>query len=236
MNMKKVTNKDKILLVASGVILAAIAVFLIAFWDTAIELTGKLLGGVELVEGYIKALGLPGIAAMMLIMVVCFFFPVISSMPIQLACGVTYGIWGGGGIILCALYIASQMLYLFRQNLKILSSPKQVQKRLELEKMISESDRNIYVALIIAYLLPGVPFLVINNLAASVLSYRKYSLVTLLGMLPDIFTTIFLGEKLLSSSPVASIVTLIAIVLLIVLSIVFNNRLITWFFTSKRKK
>ncbi len=230
------TSKDKILLSVSAIILLSITVFLIVFWDTAYSILERMLNGVDLVEDYIRVLGVVGIMTMMLIIIIFFFFPVISSMPVQIACGIGYGIWGGGAIVLLALVIATQLLYLFRQNLKIFSSPKQVEKRKELEKMIRESDRSIYFALILAYLLPAVPFLVISNLAASGLKYWKYTLVTVLGMIPDILTTLFIGEKLLSSSPIASVITLLAVIVVIALSIIFNDKLVKWAFTSKKKK
>ena len=234
--MKKLSKKDKVLLSLSAVILVSITTFLIVFWDTAYSILEKMLKGVDLVEEYIRSFGIVGIIVMMLIIILFFFFPVISSMPIQVACGITYGLGGGGLIVWLALCIATQLLYLFRQNLKTYSSPKQIQKRQELEKMIRESDRNIYVAIAIAYLLPAVPFLVISNLAASGLKYWKYTLVTCLGMIPDVLTTLFLGEKLLSTSPVASLITLIAVIVIITLSIIFNDKLVALAFVSKKKR
>ncbi len=236
MTKRRITKRDKILLCLSAIILVTISVFLIAFWDAAYSVAGRLLNGVELVEDYIKSLGIPGIIAMMLIMIICFFIPVISSLPIQIACGISYGFLLGGGIVLLSFFIAVQLLYLFRQNLRMFSSPRHLQKKLELETMIKESNRSVYLALIIAYLLPGIPFLVISNLAASGLNYRKYTLATVLGMIPDIATTIFVGEKLLSSSPTASIITLIAIVVIITLSIIFNDKLVKMVFAPKNKK
>ena len=233
---KKMTNKDKILLGVTAFIIAAIITFVIIFWDETYSILQKLLNGVDLVQDYIRSFGFVGIVVMMLIIIICFFFPIISSMPIQVACGIAYGLLGGGAIILLAVFIASQLLYLFRQNLKIFSSQKHIQKRAELEKMIKESNRNIYVALLIAYLLPAIPFLVISNLAATGLKYWKYTLVTLLGMIPDVLTTIFLGEKLLSTSPVASVITLIAVIAIIVLSIIFNDKLVTLAFAPKKSR
>ncbi len=234
--MKKITTKDKLLLSLSALILVAIAIFLIRYRNIAYSLAEKMLRGVDLVEEYIHSLGLIGITIMILIMIFCFFFPMISSIPVQIACGITYGILGGSAIAMLALILATQLLYLFRQNLKVFSSPKQIQKRKELEKMIAESDRNLYFALLIAYLLPAVPYLVISNLAASGLNYRKYTLVTVLGMIPDLVCTIFLGEKMLSTSPIASIITLIVMVIVITLSIIFNDKLLTWVFAPKKKK
>ncbi len=234
--MKRINKKDKVLLLLSAVILLVIAAFVIIFWADAYSLLKRMLAGVDLVEDYIQSLGLSGIVAMVIIMIACFFFPVISSAPIQVACGISYGLAGGSLIVLAAFFIAAQLLYLFRQNLRIFSSLKQIRKRLKLQKMIRESDRNIYVALMIAYALPAVPFLVICNLAASGLNYRKYTMVTTLGMIPDIIVTLFLGKKLLSSSPTASIITLFALLVIIVLSIVFNDKLVELAFVSKKKK
>ncbi len=235
MTIKKITTKDKILLIASAIIFIVIAVFVIAFWDTTYEMLTTMLNGVEYLQDRIQSLGIIGVIAMMLIMILCFFFPFISSMPIQVACGISYGIPIGGTIILISFIISTQLLYLLRQNIKVFSSLKQIEKRQELEKLISESNRSIYFALILAYLLPGIPFLVISNLAASGLKYPKYTMVTILGMIPDILTTIFVGEKLLSSSAEASVITLFAIIIIIVLSVIFNDKLIKWVFTSKKK-
>ncbi len=234
--MKKPSKKDTILLSISATILVAIAVFLIVFWDTAYAILEKLLNGIDLVQDYIRSFGIVGIIVMMIIIIVLFFFPFISSMPIQIACGIGYGIWLGGLIVLTSLFIATQLLFLFRQNLRVFSSQKQIKKRQELEKLIRESDRNVYFAIAIAYLLPAVPFLVISNLAASCLKYWKYTLVTIAGMIPDILVTIFLGEKLLSTSPVASVITLIAVIIVITLSIIFNDKLVYLAFAPRKKK
>ncbi len=233
--MKNLTKRDKILLIISGVILLVVTIFVSAFWDTAYSIFQRMLNGVDLVEEYIQSFGITGVIAMMMIMVFSFFVPVVSSVPVQVACGISYGFWGGSIIVWLSMFIATQLLYLFRQNLRAFSSPKQIEKRKELEKLIKDSNRNIYFAIMLAYVMPAIPFLVICNLAASGLKYEKYTLITSLGMIPDILVTLFLGKKLLSSSPTASIITLIAIITIIVLSIIFSDKLVYLAFSSKKK-
>ncbi len=234
--MSKMTKKDKILLILSAVILVAVAVFLIFFWDSVYSIAVKLLNGADVVEEYIQELGITGMIVIMLLLILCFFVPVIPSLPIQIACGLGYGILWGSIVSWVAFMIATQLFYLFRQNLQSFSSPKQLAKRQEMEALIKDSNRSLYFALFVAYCIPALPFLVISNLAMSGLKHWKYTLTTSVGMLPNVIITIFLGEKLLSSSPVASVITLVVIIALIVLSMTFNEKLIKWIFTRKKKK
>lgn len=234
--MKKITKKDKILIGVTATILLSAVIFVITFWEPTITLIEQMLSGVDLVQEYIKSLGIIGIVVMILIIIGCFFLPIISSMPVQIACGIAYGLFGGGFIVLFALTIASQLLFLFRQNLKVFYSKKHVEKRQELEQRIKDSNRSIIPALIIAYLLPGIPFLVISNLAATGLKYWKYTLITVLGSIPDVVITLFLGEKLLASSPVASIITLFVIITIIIFSMIFNDKLVNWAFRPRKQK
>ncbi len=236
MATNKLTKKDKLLLCVSAGVLLAIGIFVIVCWDATYTVLSRMLTGMDRVEDYIQSLGFVGLAVMVLVMVLCFFFPVIPAAPIQVACGIAYGMVGGSIVVMIAVFIGAQLLYLFRQNLRIFSSPRQIRKRRELEKMIQESDRNIYAAIIIAYLLPAIPFLVISNLAASGLKYPKYTVITFFGMIPDIITTLFLGEKLLSSSPLASVITLIAIIAIMTLSFIFNDKLVELVFAPAHKE
>ncbi len=229
------TKKDKILLSVSVVLLVAIVTLLIIFWDSVYSLLNKMNDGVDVVEEYIRSLGITGILVMVVLIMLLYFFPVISSVPIQVAAGIAYGILGGSLIVWVAVFLATQLLYLLRRDMRIFSTPNQIEKKRELERMIKESDRSIYVAVLIAYMLPAVPFLVISNLAASGLKYPKYTLVTALGMIPDILVTLFLGKKLLSSSPVTSVITLMAIIVIIILSIIFDDKLIRLAFATKKK-
>ncbi len=234
--MKKISKKDLILLIVSAAILTAVAIFVFVFWETAYDLAMRIINGVDRVEDYVLSLGWTGFALTVLLIVACFFFPVISSAPLQIVCGIAYGILGGSITVFIAFTLATQLFFLFRQNLRVFSSPRQLERRAALEKRIKESGKSIVPAVILAFMLPAVPFIVICNLAASSMRWWKYTLIVCLGMIPDILVTIYVGEKLLSTSPVASVISLTAIIIVVTLSMMYNDKLIEWMFRPKADK
>ena len=80
--MINLTRKNTILLICSFLILLAIVVFSIINWDLIHYLFEQLFLGVEFVGDYVKSLGFGGLLCIALVILVCFFFPVISSVPI----------------------------------------------------------------------------------------------------------------------------------------------------------
>lgn len=234
--MTKLRKRDIILLIISSVIITIMIVFGIVFKDTVLDLFKKVISGTEIMTDYIRELGWVGILAMMLIIIICFFFPVISSLPVQLACGLTYGLFKGTLIVSLSFAIASQLLYLFKQNFKLFQSQKRREKQQALEEKIRNSHRGIYKTMFIAYLVPFIPFLIISNVAASGLKYPKYFLFTTFGPILEVIVTLYLGQTLLSVSPIASVISLIFIIIIVVLSIVFNDKIVDFVFVERKKK
>ena len=89
----------------------------------------------------------------------------------------------------------------------------------------------------LAYLAPFVPFLVIHMVAAdSGMKWWKYALVTLFGPMPDIIVTLWAGVKITTSStPITSYIILVVIIAIVVLSMVFKNKIVDLIFTPKEK-
>ena len=95
----------------------------------------------------------------------------------------------------------------------------------------------IYYFLFLAYLAPFVPFLVIHMIAAdSGMKWWKYALVTLIGPIPDIITTLWAGVKITSSSsPIVSFIILLVIITIVVLTMIYKKKIVDWIFTPKEK-
>lgn len=149
------------------------------------------------------------------------FFPIVSSLPIQMLAIIAYGVWGATTIVALSFAIASQIVYLIDRNYTYLTdSPKKRQKREELENKIKNSRLNIYVVLFLAYSVPGIPFLLISSVAAvSRIKWWKYTLFTLIGPIPEIVVTLLIGNQVVNSTPLASAIMLGVIITLVILSL-----------------
>lgn len=232
------TKKELVLVIITAVALSLIAVFSLINWSTIKFLFTQLFEGVDILKEYVLELGIVGFICMAIIIVFCFFFPFISSIPIQLTSALSYGLWWGLLHVLLSIFIANQLLYLILKDVNFFSSKKKRQEHLLLEEKIQNSNRSIYFVLFLAYLAPFFPFLIIHTVAAnSGMKWWKYTLVTTLCPIPDILATLWVGVKITnSSSPAFSFGLLFFIIAIIVLSMIFKNKLIDLIFTPKKEK
>lgn len=232
------SKKEKIIVITTGVVLLALIVFSIFNWDIIAYLFQQLSSDVVIVREYIQSLGVVGVIAMSIVIIVCFFFPFISSVPIQIASSVSYGLWFGFIHVTVSIFIASQLAFLFTKSTLFFSSKKRREEHRLMEEKIKNSKRSIYYFLFLAYLAPFVPFLVIHMVAAdSGMKWWKYALITLFGPVPDIFITLWAGgEIIVSSSPIVSYIILVVIIAIVVLSIVYKKKLIDLIFKPKEEK
>ena len=229
--------KEKCLIFLTAAILLAVAVFSIWNWDAIVHLFYEMISGVAIVKEYILSLGLVGVFAIMLIIIVCFFFPFISSIPVQLASAVSYGLPFGILHVVISVFLASQLVFLFTRVFRTFQSPRRRKKQEEMEQRIRNSSRSITAFLFLAYLAPFVPFLLIHTVAASSgMKWRKYSLITLLGPIPDVVITLWLGIKIATSySPLVSVLILLLVLVCVLLSVIYKEKIIEWVFCPPKK-
>lgn len=234
LNMR-IRKRDLTLLIVTVAILSAIALFAILNWSTLITFIKMLLEKTDLVKDFIRSFGFPGKLVLFLIIVACFFFPVISSLPAQVALGLAYGLFEGSIIVSLAFFTAAQIYYLIRKDMRILSKRKK-KKDAKIKEMIANSDVNIHFAMVLSYVFPFIPFIIISGLAYDGLKkYWQYFLYTLFGPVGEVVFTLFVGEKLLNSSPIATFITLIFIIIVVFLSIVFKDKMIEFIFRPKKE-
>lgn len=228
-------KENLLMLLTLGVLLTGV-VFSVINWETIIHLFHEMISGVAILEDYVQSLGLVGFFAISLIIIVCFFFPVISSVPVQLASAISYGLPVGILHVLLSIFVASQLAFLFTRTIRIFQSPRQREKQRQMEEKIQNSDRSIFYFLFLAYLAPFVPFFLIHMVAAnSGMRWRTYALLTLLGPVPDVIVTLWLGEKITStSSPVVSYVILMVIIACVVLSLIYKEKMVDLIFKPRK--
>ncbi len=231
------SKKEKIIIISTALILTGLTVFSIFNWDVIKYLFSQVSSGTVVVKEYVQSLGITGVIAMSIVMIVCFFFPFFSPVPIQLASAISYGLGYGFIHVVLSVFIASQLAFLLTKSTGAFKSAKKKEEQRLMEEKIHNSKRSIYYFLFIAYAAPFVPFLIIHMIAAqSGMKWWKYALVTLIGPMPDIIITLWAGVKITSSStPITSYIILVVIIAIVVLSMIYKNRLVNYIFKPKEK-
>lgn len=233
----KPSKKEQILLFVTAAVLLIIGIFAACNWGAFVMLFKEMVSGVEIVRESILDLGIAGILIISLIIIVCFFFPVISSIPVQLASVVAYGLPCAIVHVSLSVFVASQIAFLLVRCFRVFQSPKQRKKQKEMELKIQNSRRSIMTFIVLAYLAPFIPFMLIHIVAAnSGMKWWKYALVTLLGPVPDVVVTLYLGSRIATaSSPVTSLVALLVVIGCISLSLIYKEKIIDWVFAPKKE-
>jgi uncharacterized membrane protein YdjX (TVP38/TMEM64 family) len=235
-----VLNKKNVLLLSiTSLIILALTIFSVFNWEIITFLFSQMTTGTEIVRDYILSLGIIGVLVISLIIIICFFFPIISSVPIQLASAVAYGLPHAIIHVTASIFIASQLVFLFTKTLRIFSTKKQIEERKKLEDKIKNSKRSILSFLFLAYLAPFIPFFLIHMVAASSgLKWWKYTLLTLIGPIPDIIVTLWIGVKITSGahSPILSYILLLVIIVCVILSMTFKNNIVDFIFKPNEKE
>jgi len=230
------SRKEKYLILLTAVILTAVVVFSVLNWPTIKELFKLMVAGVAIVKEYVLSLGIVGVISISLLIIVCFFVPVFSSIPVQIASSISYGLPFGIIHVLISVFLASQLAFLFTRVIRVFQSPKQKEKQRIMEEKIKNSKRSIFFFIVLAYLAPFVPFLLIHLVAAnSGMKWWKYSLVTLFGPIPDIIVTLWLGTKITTtSSPIVSFLMLLLVITCVTFSLIYREKMIDLIFSPKK--
>lgn len=230
-------NKKRfVLTILALVSIAAFVAFSLCNWEVIKSLFYEMISGVSIAKEYVLDAGVAGFIAISVLIIMFFFFPVISSVPIQIASAISYGLVFGILHVMMSVFIASQLNFLFVKCVHSLRGKKRQEKQKQMEEKIKNSRRSIEFFLIAAYVAPFVPFFLIHTVAASSgMKWWKYSLITLLGPIPDIVLTLWLGVKITSSKPVVSYVILMVIILCVVLSLIFKEKILDLIFVPKKE-
>ena len=143
-------KKERLILLITLCALIGILLFSIFNWEIISYLFKQVVSGASIVKETVLSLGVIGVIAITLVIVALFFFPVISSIPLQLASAVSYGLPLGILHVSLSIFLASQLAFLFTRSALLLSSEKRRREHLEMEEKIKNSKRSIYVFLFLA--------------------------------------------------------------------------------------
>ena len=237
-NKKAIKQKDIVILVVTIAILLAIVLLCAFNWPLVANLFELIVKGKTVVQDYVLSFGILGEAVIAVMLIFCFFFPFISSLPLQILCVISYGVWHATIFISIVLALASQLLYLLEKNFKtFFYTQKQHKKQAEIEARIRNSSRNINWIMVLLYIVPCIPFLIISSIASrSNMPWWKYTLFTAIGPIPEVIVTLVLGNQLTSNySPVWSMIVLVIMIAIVVLSLIFKDKMIYWLFKPKKE-
>ena len=237
-NKKAIKTKDVIILALTIAILLAIVLLCAFNWPLVANLFSLIVKGKTIVQDYVLSFGILGEIIIAIMLIFCFFFPFISSLPLQILCVISYGTWHATILISLVLALASQLLYLLEKNFKtFFYTKKQHKKQEDIEARIRNSSRNINWVMVLLYIVPCIPFLIISSIACrSNMRWWKYTLFTAIGPIPEVIVTLVLGNQLTSnSSPVWSMIVLVFMIALVILSLVFKDKMIYWIFKPKKE-
>lgn len=237
-NKKEIKKTDIVILVVTVAILLAIVLLCAFNWPLVANLFDLIVKGKAVVQDYVLSFGILGEIIISIMLVFCFFFPFVSSLPLQILCVISYGVWHATILISLVLALASQLLYLLEKNFKtFFYTKKQHEKQEEIEARIRNSSRNINWVMVLLYIVPCIPFLIISSIAfRSNMRWWKYTLFTAIGPIPEVIVTLVLGDMLTSNtSPVWSMIVLVFMIALVILSLVFKDKMIYWIFKPKKE-
>ncbi len=239
MDKNKIKKSDIIILTITIALLIGIVIFCALNWHLVITLFDMIVEGKSIVKDFVTDFGWLGVVAIAVVLVFCFFFPFFSALPLEIVCVMSYGIWWSTLLVSLSIAIGSQILFLLEKNLKtFFYTKKQRQKQLELEERIKNRDRNIDVVMVLLYVIPLIPFMIIASIACrSNMKWWKYTLYTTLGVVPEVFCTLLIGNQVTSnSSPVVNMIILVLMILLVILMLIFKDKMIYWIFRPKKEK
>ena len=134
--MSMSNKKERTIILITALVLVFIITFSILNWATIKFLFEQVSSGAVVVKEYVQSLGVTGVIAMSIVMIVCFFFPFISSVPIQLTSAVSYGLWWGLLHVALSVFVASQLAFLFTKSTLFLSSKKKKEEHRLMEEKI----------------------------------------------------------------------------------------------------
>ena len=136
-------KKEQLIIIFTALILVGLIIFSLFNWETIAYLFEQVSSGTVVVKEYVVNLGITGVIALSIVMIVCFFFPFFSSVPIQLTSAISYGLWFGFFHVAISIFIASQIAFLLTKSTLALSSKKKKEEHLLMEEKIKNS-KSIY--------------------------------------------------------------------------------------------
>lgn len=154
-----------------------------------------------------------------------FFFPV----PIlALAAGISFGLLEGVIYTIIGAMINSSIMFLMAKKFakeKVIELFKTKISKKWYDKMIKIEKNNGFLIIFLLRLLPIAPYNVINYISGlTEISFLRYSIATLLGIIPGTFVFLNVGDKAIDIYSIEFLLSILGFLLLTIFSIILIKK------------
>ena len=224
-------------------ILLVLLILLAVFWNEVFYFGKQIFGSGDLTyfRSYVRNMGAPGIGVLIfvLLQLLQVFVTVVPSEPIQDAAGIVYGV--GWGLLICwTAAVVGCMLVFFvsRKTKNIVITIRSQKRQNELTERFRKSGRNSVILVIMLFILPAITYGMVAIIAATCtkLKWWQYLIIMSVGSAVSITLTVFFGSWLVThnTNPLAPTIVTICLIALIILMLIFRNRLLAFIFREKK--
>lgn len=174
---------------------------------------------------FVESLGIWGYVLMFGIQLLQVVVAVIPGEPVEIIAGALYG--GPGGLVLClaGCVTGSAMIFIFMRTLgRPLAERLFRNKKLSEYSFLKDSKKLDSVTLIL-FLIPGTPKDMLTYLAATTpIPMLRFIVISAFARIPSIVTSTYLGDTMLEGNWYASVLLLVATLLLGLCGIFFREK------------
>jgi uncharacterized membrane protein YdjX (TVP38/TMEM64 family) len=173
-----------------------------------------VLGDEQRLTAAIRSLGVWGVVALVLLEATAIVLSPLPSAPIALAAGMVYGTVWGGVIVICGAELGAISAFSLARWLGFDAVRKWSRAEGMMRHLTEETSQFwLMLTVFVARLLPFVSFDAVSYAAGlTPLSFWRFALATLLGVMPVSFLLTFAGEELSGGSLATIGLTLIVLV------------------------
>lgn len=204
--------------------LALLAWGVITFWPLLADAFRQ--GGQQQLREFLREAGIKGILILYLLQTLQIFLAFFPSMTIQIAGGITYGIFYGMLICLAGIITGNAIIFElvrhFGPKVKALLGDTKQESRFAFLKR----SKNVGLILFTIFLVPGIPNGIMPYLAAGTnISFPRYILVVMLASIPNILFCTYLGDRIIKGEFGEALIILGVLLVAATLVYLFRNRI-----------
>lgn len=230
MRKEKLTKKEKKIITIRFIIIA-LAIGLIAYLTyLALPFISKLATEQSRIElkNDIANMGLKGVIITLGLQVLQIIVAIIPGQPMEVIAGMLYGTWGGMLLCLVGILIGSTVVFYLTRKIgmnfiQIFFDKEQINKIKR--KKIFKNTKKLELFMFIMFVIPLVPKDIFIYLAGiSLISPKKFMLITTVARIPGLFITVFAGNNLSEGNFIIAAVLVIVFLILGIVGYVISDK------------
>ena len=213
-------KKRMIIALAALAVLGAAAVIIMPWMETLYDPAVR-----EKFIAFVESLGVWGYALMFGIQLLQVIVAIIPGEPVEMIAGALYG--GLGGLLLClaGCVTGSALIFTFMRTLGRPLAEKLLRNKKLSEYSFLRDSRKLESVTLVLFLIPGTPKDMLTYLAGTTpIPMFRFIVISAFARIPSIVTSTYLGDTMLDGNWYASVLLLIATLLLGLAGIFFREK------------